>query len=121
MFSQNQEARMIQGIFRQIGVTTRKFVEFGFGPLQNNSLQFALRYRCSGLYMDGSLKTCRRAKFLWAAIPLNVKVKHAWIDQENVDRLIREDMGTGEIDLCRSMSMATTTGYGRPSLPYLRA
>lgn len=39
------------------------------------------------------------AKFLWAAIPLDVRVRHAWIDQENVDGLIRENMGAGEIDL----------------------
>jgi len=64
MFSQNQEDKMIQAVFGRIGVKTRKFVEFGFGFLQNNTLRFALRHRGSGLYMDGSEKNCSRARLL---------------------------------------------------------
>lgn len=47
MFSQNQEDKMIQAVFGRIGVKTRKFVEFGFGFLQNNTLRFALRHRAA--------------------------------------------------------------------------
>jgi hypothetical protein len=63
MFSQNQEDRMIQAVFGRIGVKTRKFVEFGFGFLQNNTLRFALRHRGSGLYVDGSKKTVEGQDF----------------------------------------------------------
>jgi hypothetical protein len=99
MFSQNQEDRMIEAVFGRIGVKTRKFVEFGFGFLQNNTLRFALRHRGSGLYMDGSEKNCRRARLLWAAVPLNVKIKQAWLERENIDELIGQGVGAGEIDL----------------------
>ena len=54
---------MIQAVFGRIGVKTRKFVEFGFGFLQNNTLRFALRHRGSGLYMDGSEKTAAGRDF----------------------------------------------------------
>lgn len=57
MFSQNQEDKMIQAVFGRIGVQTRKFVEFGFGFLQNNTLQFALRHRGSGLLWTARKKT----------------------------------------------------------------
>jgi hypothetical protein len=30
---------------------------------------------------------------------LNVKIKQAWLEQENIDELIRQDVGVGEIDL----------------------
>jgi hypothetical protein len=69
MFSQNQEDRMIEAVFGRIGVKTRKFVEFGFGFLQNNTLRFALRHRGSGLYIDGSEKNCRRRDSCGPAFP----------------------------------------------------
>jgi hypothetical protein len=98
MFSQHQEAKHLQRIFSSIDVRTRSFVEFGFGPFQNNTLDFALKYRASGLYMDGSAKSCLIAKLFWAFVPLKVRVKRAWIDKANVDSLISEECN-GEIDL----------------------
>src|SRR5439155_21121034 len=87
-------------LLTRVGLGPRKFVEFGFGTVENNTLGFALRHRASGLYLDGSDVTCRVARRTWSLLGRkDINVTHAWLNTDNIDRLIRDGIGPGEVDV----------------------
>jgi len=100
LFSQNGEDGVLAAIFDRIGVGPRKFVEFGFGPLQNNALAFALRHKAAGLYLDGSERNCEVARGMFRLLLRpEIDVVCAWLDRDNIDSLIAKHFGGQEIDL----------------------
>jgi hypothetical protein len=100
VFSQHGEDGVLAAITERTGIGPRKFVEFGFGPIQNNTLAFALRNRACGLYLDGSERNCAIARRMLSLIgQLDISVTRAWVDAANIDRLIVESLGAGEIDV----------------------
>src|SRR5438045_2890667 len=100
-YSQNEEDRILSDIIRKIGLGPKKFVEFGFSANENNTLAFALDHHASGLYIDGSERTCKIAKHCFAVMGKSayLQVLHAWISRDNIDRLIVDGIGSGEIDV----------------------
>jgi len=100
IFSQHGEDGVLAGIIDRVGVGPRKFVEFGFGQVQNNTLGFALREKAAGLYIDGSERNCAAALRMFQLIGRpDIKVTCAWIEEANIDQLVASGTGGGEIDV----------------------
>ncbi len=97
--SQNGEDGIIRYLFEQIGFESRWFVEFGFGPVQCNSLRLMKHEDFRGLLMDGSSENveffnyaARRSGFE------KVKAVQAFITRDNLQDLIRGHGVPREID-----------------------
>jgi hypothetical protein len=100
VYSQNDEDGIIQEIFARIGERSRTFVEFGVeNGLENNTLKLLLE-GWSGLWLEGSSIDVKRinAKFNDVIQQGRLKVQHAFIDRDNINRTIGQ-FYTGEIDL----------------------
>lgn len=67
-YSQNDEDGIIQEIFRRIGTTDRKFIEFGTGNGLENNTAYLLCQGWSGLWLDGSMADhqAQTRNFGWA-------------------------------------------------------
>jgi hypothetical protein len=91
---------VLGSILDRIGVGPRKFVEFGFSPVQNNTLAFAMRERADGLYLDGSKRICTEARQMFRILRrTNIEIVCAWLDRDNIDAIIGERFGGQEIDI----------------------
>jgi hypothetical protein len=100
VYSQNDEDGIIQEIFRRIGTTDRRFVEFGVeNGLESNTLKLLIE-GWRGLWLDGDREHIRHieAKFTPALKDGSLTVRHAFITAENINDLIG-DWGSGEVDL----------------------
>ncbi|MBJ7437637.1 MAG: hypothetical protein JHD35_01245 [Sphingopyxis sp.] len=101
IFSQSDEDGMIAEIFRRIGTTNKRFVEFGVGDgLENNTL--ALLYQgWTGLWIDGSDEFCRTitAAYDKAIASGQLALINSFITRDNIDVLITSRIEAGEIDL----------------------
>jgi hypothetical protein len=100
VYSQNDEDGIIQEIFKRIGLGPRIFVEFGVeNGLENNTLKLLLE-GWSGLWIEGSNRFVSEIneKFQDAVSTGRLKVKSAFIDRDNIDRLIGAHFN-GEVDL----------------------
>ncbi len=58
LHSQHGEDGIIRYLFSEIGFTNRRFLEFGFGAVQSNSLRLMLHEQFGGLFIDGSQEQC---------------------------------------------------------------
>ena len=79
-------------IKRCIGTTNKTFVEIGVGNgLENNTLHLLLQ-GWNGLWVDGALKFVDqiKQKFEFSLNNGTLKVRHAWVQRENVNELIAE-------------------------------
>ncbi len=100
LFSQSGEDGYVAALVDRVGLGPRKFVEFGFAPVKNNLLAFAMYHRAAGLFMDCSTSHCRTAAAIFRYLRKpDIAVRREWIDRENVDALIAEGAGPGEIDV----------------------
>lgn len=100
VFSQHDEDGMIASLIEKISLGPNKFVEFGFNPVENNTLAFALRTHSTGLYLDGSRRNCDIASRMFRLIGRSdIAVKCAWIEDCNIDDLIIDGIGAGELDV----------------------
>lgn len=98
--SQNGEDGILRFLFSEIGFGTRRFVEFGFGAHQCNSLRLILHEGFTGLLMDGSQEQCDFFNLNAASFGLTgVQAVRAFITRENLDDLISGGGVSGEIDL----------------------
>jgi hypothetical protein len=100
VFSQNDEDGIIHEIFARIGCETKTFVEFGVETgLENNTLKLLLE-GWSGVWLEGSKKYVDQIHRKFADVIGNgrLRVKHAFIDRDNLNSLIGE-FYTGDIDL----------------------
>jgi hypothetical protein len=97
--SQNGEDGIIRFLFREIGFESRRLVEFGFGPMQCNSLRLILHEGCKGLLMDGSEENCdffnRAARKRGLQ---GVEAHCTFLTRENLNQAIREHGISGDLD-----------------------
>ena len=96
VFSQNQEDGMIAEVFRRIGTTSRRFIEFGVETGLECNSAFLLMEGWSGAWIEGSPECAAKARANFAGYP--VEVENSYITVENADALISRLSG-GELDL----------------------
>ena len=100
VYSQNDEDGIIQEIFRRIGITNRRFVEFGVANgLENNTLSLLVS-GWRGLWIDAAPENVINIKTRFADVLVEgrLAVQDAFITAENINELIGI-WGSGEIDL----------------------
>ncbi len=101
-YSQYDEDGILREIFRRIGETNRRFVEFGVGNGLENNTVYLLCQGWSGAWIDadrpshdGQLKN-----FAWAIQKGRLRSVHQALTKSNINRVILEDAGvSGPIDL----------------------
>jgi hypothetical protein len=101
VYSQSDEDGIIAEIFRRIGATDRRFVEFGCGDGRENNTSYLLLGGWSGLWMDGSPANEIGVRRLWAKeiSDRRLRFQRALITADNINDLVRDGGITGEIDL----------------------
>jgi len=104
VFSQNGEDGLILYIFSQIGVSSKRYVEFGIGDgSQCNTLNLTKNFGWGGLLMESNAEFVRKAtklqKNLRGANGNRVIVKRAMVTKENINLLITENIERLDIDL----------------------
>lgn len=100
LLSQNGEDGILRFLFGQVGFESRRFVEFGFGAHQCNSLRLLLHEDFGGLLMDGSQENVRF--FAIAAERLGIeraKAVQAFLTRDNLNALIEGAGVPRDIDL----------------------
>jgi hypothetical protein len=101
VYSQGDEDGVIAEIFRRIGATDCRFVEFGCGDgLENNTSYLALQ-GWRGLWIDSLEHNEASIKKRWAAALASgqLKLQRAFITADNINDLIASNGFSGEIDL----------------------
>jgi len=91
-YSQNEEDGIIQEIFRRIGTANKSFVEIGVSSgLECNTLYLLLQ-GWRGLWIEGCSEFVDliNQKFAFALNNGTLKVKHAWVQRDNINHLIAE-------------------------------
>ncbi len=110
LYSQNGEDGILLYIFSKIGLTNRRFVEFGIGDGREcNTANLSLNFGWRGLLMDGNKESAAlagryyRDELYHKREPqdrsADVRVLHAMVTAENINTLLRENGISGEIDL----------------------
>tara|TARA_B100001142_G_scaffold329743_1_gene394159 strand:+ start:2115 stop:2918 length:804 start_codon:yes stop_codon:yes gene_type:complete len=98
LYSQNGEDGVIDYIFHVIKTKTKKFVEFGFGINENNSINLIVNHDFDGLFIDGNKNTCLQSKQLYKRVTKkNIQFLNAFITKQNINGLIGRHC-RGEID-----------------------
>lgn len=101
VYSQNDEDGIIHEIFSRIGVTNRRFVEFGVQNGLESNCHLLLFYGWEGLWIEGSAEYCDEiiTKFRPVMNSGQLKLINAFINKENINKLISSENYCGEIDL----------------------
>jgi hypothetical protein len=97
VFSQNQEDGMIAEVFRRIGTTSRRFVEFGVEDGLECNSTFLLTQGWCGAWIEGSDANAAKARAAFAAYP--VEVVGRYVTAANADALIAGLANGEELDL----------------------
>ena len=84
VYSQHREDGIIRHILDTAGVTSTRFVEFGFGPLQANCHNLLYHHGFHGLYIDGNRDKCVLMADLFAKRFPDSRVEHQFITRENL-------------------------------------
>jgi hypothetical protein len=105
VFSQNDEDGIIAEIFKRIGTTNKKFVEFGVGNGLECNTHFLLHQGWEGLWLEGSLKSCKKIKRLFKepVVREQLTVCNAFITKDNINILI--DKNLTYIDECLEIDL----------------
>jgi tetratricopeptide (TPR) repeat protein len=96
VYSQGYEDGIIQEIFSRIGITNKRFIEFGSETQENNTL-FLLISGWKGLWLDAKALDLR--PLAHHVTNGTLKFGQVFITEKNINTAIREHYGTGEIDL----------------------
>jgi hypothetical protein len=101
VFSENGEDGMLQEIFRRIGTTNKKFVEFGTSTGKQCNTHFLLYLGWAGVWIeaDDACMKALRTIFRDAIASGTVTVQHSFVTAENINDLIGSAGLSGEIDL----------------------
>ncbi len=97
VFSQNQEDGMIAEVFRRIGATSRRFIEFGIEDGLECNSTFLLMQGWTGTWIEGSQDSADKARTAFAPYPVQVLNQHVTV--ANADELIAKLAGSEELDL----------------------
>ncbi len=100
-YSQAEEDGMIHEVFRRIGTTNRKFVEFGCGDGLENNTTYLLLTGWSGLWLDGSPNNMSIINREFAPYMRTGRLQavQAFLTRENINALIGGAGFSDEIDL----------------------
>jgi hypothetical protein len=104
IFSQRGEDGIIQHLIRHVPIKNRTFIEFGVETyVESNTRFLMMNNNWNGLIMDGSeenMESVRQSSWFWM---YDLIAKSAFIDAENINRLIAEhgltDIGLLSIDI----------------------
>ena len=104
VYSQNGEDGILAFVFSQIGVTDHSFVEFGIGNgSECNTANFILNFGWHGMLMESNLSDVSAAQRYYrerlGERAENVRIIHAVVTAENVNRILHDNAVVGEIDL----------------------
>ncbi len=101
VYSQNDEDGIIQEIFKRIGITNKKFVEFGVQDGTESNSHYLLFLDWAGLWIEGSKEYVNEInnKFNQPIKNGKLRVLNSFITRENINSLIESQGITGEIDL----------------------
>jgi hypothetical protein len=100
--SQFDEDGFIQEIFRRIGTTDKRFIEFGAGGAEcENNTVYLTKKGWTGLWLDSNSKKCEFLKNKWAGAMRSgrIKIGDDIINRDNVNAVFEKYGFTGEIDL----------------------
>ena len=101
VYSQNDEDGIINEIFRRIGTTNKRFIEFGVQDGLESNCHLLLFYGWSGLWIEGSSDYCNEIAVKFRPVIENgqLTVTNAFITKDNINSLFEQSGFTGEIDL----------------------
>ena len=90
VYSQNDEDGIIAEIFRRIGTTNKKFIEFGVQDGLESNGHFLLHKGWQGLWLEGSPNYCEKIRnnFKGTITNKQLNVVNAFIDKDNINDLI---------------------------------
>ena len=88
---------MIAEVFRRIGTTSRRFIEFGVEDGLECNSAFLLLQGWRGAWIEGSDANAAKARAAFASYPVDVLGRY--ITVENADAMIAELARGGELDL----------------------
>jgi hypothetical protein len=96
-YSQNDEDGIVQEIFRRIGTTSRRFVEFGAGDCLENTGTYLILSGWRGTWIEASIVEVRNIQRHFAPYIAggDLALRQAFVTPEKVNELITSD----EIDL----------------------
>lgn len=91
VYSQNDEDGIISEIFNRIGITNKKFIEFGVQNGLESNCHYLLLKGWTGLWIEGSKKYCNdlKRRFKPALEDGRLKLINAFITAENINSLLR--------------------------------
>lgn len=98
VYSQSDEDGIIQEIFRRIGHTNRKFVEFGVGDGQENNTLYLLAQGWSGLWIEYSQECANKIR---ATLPEFIErgqltLVHRKVSPDNINEILAGSFGRNE-------------------------
>lgn len=96
VFSQNQEDGMIAEVFRRIGTTSKRFIEFGIQDGLECNSTFLLMQGWRGTWIEGSTEDAKKAQAAFSTYPVEVINRQVTVD--NADALIADVAANGELD-----------------------
>jgi hypothetical protein len=100
VYSQNDEDGIIEEIFKRIGTTNKEFVEFGVQNGLESNGHYLLNKGWTGHWIEGNKSDCLEIQNLFAPAISNghLTITNAFITRENINDLITNVTGGGEID-----------------------
>jgi len=100
-YSQNDEDGIIAEIFRRIGTTDKRFIEFGVQNGLESNTHYLLFKDWQGLWIEGSSEfyTEIQNKFRSVINSGQLAVQNEFITRENINKIFHENGFHGEIDL----------------------
>jgi hypothetical protein len=101
VYSQNDEDGILAEIFKRIGATNKKFVEFGVQNGLESNGHFLLHKGWQGLWLEGSPDYCKQIhnNFKKPIANKQLNIVNAFIDKDNINDLIKAGGMSGDIDL----------------------
>jgi len=101
VYSQNEEDGILAEIFRRIGTTNKKFLEFGVANGLENNSRFLLEQGWSGAWLEGSEAHVSSIEkgFKHNIGDGHLRVGKAFVDRDNINELIRALALPRDLDL----------------------
>jgi len=101
VYSQNDEDGILAEIFKRIGTTNKKFLEFGVQDGLECNSHFLLHKGWEGLWLEGSSDFFKKIQNNFRKPIANKKLNilNAFIDKDNINDLISQGGMSGDIDL----------------------
>jgi len=97
VYSQNDEDGLIAEVFRRLGMTSRRFIEFGVQDGLECNTAFLLIQGWSGTWIEASRTEAEKARVAFKDYP--VDIFNECITVDNADDLITRFAGDGDLDL----------------------